>query len=74
MNHYYTLAKTIRNAARSRMMNNREAMNSLRNVYNNAERNFYMNIPQNAARRNANANKLQAIMRWSQGYWNYSSN
>jgi len=66
-------AKKIRKLVKNGSMNNAESRNVLNRIYTHAEKYFYNHMPTNAAVRNRNANKLQEIMRWSQGHLNYKA-
>jgi hypothetical protein len=66
-------ANKLRQMYKNGIINRNKAMNNLNRVYSHAEKYFYNHLPKNAAVRNRNANKLQEIMRWSQGHWNYKA-
>lgn len=70
---YHAEALRVVKNAKNGKKNVMTAMNNLQNIYARAENNFYKNLPANKVHMNANANKLQEIMRWSQGFWNYKS-
>jgi hypothetical protein len=73
MTNYHALAKSIKNSVKNGTVNAGSARNNLESIYAAAEENFYKNLPKNSTTRNRQANKLQEIMRWSQGHWNYKS-
>ena len=70
---FHTNASRIRQLYKNGTLNNAEAQNSLNRIYQHAEKYFYNHMPNNKEARNRNANRLQEIMRWSQGHWNYKS-
>lgn len=70
---FHKNAKRIRHLAMSRVLNPAEARNVLNRIYSHARKYFNNHMPTNATVRNRNANRLQEIMRWSQGHWNYKS-
>jgi hypothetical protein len=69
VSYYHAQAKAIRNAKKAGVSNkvNAEAKNNISNLYNNA-----VAAHNKAGTYNKNnANKLQELLRWSQGYWTY---
>ena len=66
---YHARAKAIRNAKKAGVSNmvNAEAKNAINNLYRNANTLHSASGTYNLN----NANKLQELLRWSQGYWNY---
>lgn len=66
-------ARKIRNDAKNGKMHHLEARNNLDSIYTRAARYMGNHMPTNKTARNRNANKLQEMLRWSQGYWNYKA-
>ena len=66
---YHARAKAIRNAKKAGVSNmvNAEAKNTINTLYRNANTLHNASGTYNLS----NANKLQEMLRWSQGYWNY---
>jgi len=68
---YHAQAKAIRNAKKAGVSTkvNAEAKENINSLYRNAEK-----LHNKAGGRiTANANKLQEMLRWSQGHWNYGA-
>jgi hypothetical protein len=70
---YHTDAKRVRNLVKNGTVSRGQAMNTLENIWHRARKHFNAHLPTNTSVRNSNANKVQEIMRWSQGNWNYKA-
>lgn len=73
MNNYHELAKSIKKSVKNGTVHKLEGQNALENIFKKANKKFIENLPSSPHTRNRQANKLQEIMRWSQGNWNYKS-